>query len=64
MNLSIKEKVGVWLLEPGHTKQDLAARLGVTTQTLNNRLDDSYDWQWKEVKLLADLFNCPVDELR
>ncbi len=64
MSPSIKEKVAAWLLEPGHTKQDLAARLGITVQTLNNRLDDSYDWQWREVKLLADLFKCPVDALR
>ncbi len=64
MNLCISNKVGEWLAEPSHTKRDLAAYLGVTTQTLNNRLCGLYDWPWKEVKLLADLFNCSVDELR
>lgn len=58
----IKNRIGAWLVE-GHTKQDLASRLGMTVKTLNTRLDESVDWSWGEVKLLAALFGCSVDEL-
>ena len=63
LNQMIKNRIGAWLVEPDHTKQDLASRLGMTVKTLNTRLDESVDWSWGEVKLLAALFGCSVDEL-
>lgn len=60
----INEKVGAWLLVQGHTKQSLASSLGMTPQTLNNRLDGTYDWTFNEVCSLADILGCKLDELR
>lgn len=64
MNVKLNEKIGAWLLIPGHTKHELASLLGISHQTLNNRLDGTYDWQWQEVKALSELFGCTVDSLR
>lgn len=63
MNQSIQSKVGAWLLEPGRTKQELAGELGFTVQTLNNRLDGSREWSWKEIIQLARILGCTVEEL-
>lgn len=64
LDTGLRRKVGAWLLGRGNTKQKLAAYLGITTQTLNNRLGGSFDWQWREIQLLADLFECSTDDLR
>ena len=64
LDTGLRRKVGAWLLGRGNTKQKLADYLGITTQTLNNRLDGSFDWHWKEIQLLADLFECSTDDLR
>lgn len=61
---TINEKIGAWLLEKGHTKQGLASQLGISDQTLDNRLDGTYGWTWDEVILLADYLGTSLDELR
>lgn len=64
LNVKLNEKIGAWLLIPGHTKHELASLLGISHQTLNNRLDGTYDWQWSEIGTLAALLECPIESLR
>ena len=59
----INEKVGAWLLEKGHTRTSLAATLGITTVTLDNKLTGETDWSWSQAKKLADILDCSLDEL-
>ncbi len=63
MNQTIKNRIAAWLIEPDHTKQGLASQLGMTAKTLNTRLDESVDWTLGEVRILAALFGCSIDEL-
>ena len=63
LNQSIQNKVGAWLLVRGRTKQELASELGFTVQTLNNRLDGSREWSWKEIIQLARILGCSIEEL-
>lgn len=64
MNQVIKTRVGAWLLERGHTKRSLAAELGMTTATLNNKLVGRYDWSWPQVIRLAEILGCTPDDLK
>lgn len=59
----MKEKIAAWLLTDGHTKQDLASALGVSPRTLYSRLNDTYEWTWNEVKLLAKVLDCTTEDL-
>ena len=59
----INEKVGAWLLEKGHTRTSLAASLGITTVTLDNKLTGETDWSWTQAKKLAGILDCSLDEL-
>lgn len=58
------EKVGAWLLEKGNTKQLLAGKLGVSTVTLNKKLDGEVRWTWDEVCTLADTIGCALSDFR
>lgn len=64
LNESITKKVGAWLLEPKHTKRSLAASLGVSVATLNNRLKGRNGWTWSEISKLSDILACSTEELR
>lgn len=63
MNRNMNNRIAVWLQETGHTKQDLAAMLGMTPRTLQNRMSDTYEWSWYEVQALAEILGCSVEEL-
>lgn len=63
MSQVMQEKVGAWLIEPGHTKQGLASMLGMTTQTLNNRLRGTYEWTWSEILTISKILGCTTEEL-
>ena len=58
----INEKVGAWLLQ-GHTRTELAELLGMSRQTLSNRLDGTAMWNWDEVLKLADLLGVTPNEM-
>ena len=60
----INEKIGAWLLMEGHTKQQLADELGITTVTLNKKLSGETDWLWSQVCFLADLIGCELADFR
>lgn len=63
LNVKMKERIAVWLSADGHTKQDLASMLGVSPRTLRNRMTDTYEWTWNEVKLLAKVLDCSTEDL-
>lgn len=58
----INEKVGIWLLEPTNTRKKLADLLGFSTVTLSKKLAGKTDWTWSEVKKLAGILGCSLDE--
>lgn len=60
----IKTRIGVWLLKPEHTKKELAFKLGMTPQTLTNRLDGTFPWRWSEVCALTEVIGCSLEELQ
>lgn len=61
--MKMKERIAIWLSSDGHTKQDLASMLGVSPRTLRNRMTDTYEWTWNEVKLLAKVLDCSTEDL-
>ena len=59
---TINEKVGAWLLE-GHTRAELAARIGISRQTLDTRLTGASRWLWREVIELAQVLGVTLNAL-
>ena len=59
----INEKLGAWLLQDGHTRDQLAQELGMTRPTLANRLNGTSKWEWEEVVKISRLVNCSLDSL-
>lgn len=62
MNQSITNKVAAFLIDPNHTKKGLAAALGMSVTTLNNRLSGKHPWMWPEVKTLAQILGCSTND--
>ena len=60
----INSRIGAWLLIKGNTKEKLAAFIGISVATLNNRLDGSCPWLWDEVCKVAEILGCSTDDLR
>lgn len=58
------EKVGAWLVQKGNTKQLLAQQLGMSTVTLNKKLDGEVRWTWDEACALADILGCALSDFR
>lgn len=46
----ITEKVGGWLQRPGNTKKKMAAELGITPDSLTNKLTGETPWLWSEAQ--------------
>lgn len=59
----INEKVGAWLLVNGHTRDELAAAVGITRPTLNARIDGAAPWKFAEVVKLADVLGVSLNAL-
>ena len=62
MQQKINEKLGAWFLA-GNSKSTLAEQLGITSQTLNNKINGSTKWYFSEVVTIAKLTGCTLDEL-
>ena len=59
----INEKLGAWLLEEGHTRDQLAKELGMSRPTLQNRINGTAKWEWEEVVKVSRLTGCTLNEL-
>ena len=59
----INEKVGAWLLVSGNSKSLLAEKLGISRQTLADRLDGTAKWKWEEMLRLAEVLGCTLNDL-
>jgi transcriptional regulator with XRE-family HTH domain len=46
-----------------HAKKELCNILGITVQGLSNLLNGRSDWSGTKLRLVADYFGVPVDEL-
>lgn len=62
-NQIIREKLGAWLLDEDKTRGHLANEIGITRQTLNERLNGRSEWKWQEVLQISRITNTPLDVL-
>ena len=58
----ITEKVGGWLQKSGNTKKKMAAELGITPDSLTNKLAGETPWLWNEVRTIALIIGCKVSD--
>lgn len=58
----ITEKVGGWLQRPGNTKKKMAAELGITPDSLTNKLTGERPWLWLEVRKIASIIGCKISD--
>lgn len=61
---AINAKLATWLLDSSNTKGSLAEALGLSTNTLTNRIEGKSEWKWDEVCKMADFLGCQLQELR
>ncbi len=59
----INEKLGSWLIKTDHTKTEVANALGVSLQTLNNKIEGNTPWLFTEVGVLVELLGCTYEDL-
>ena len=59
----INEKLGAWLLDSSHNRQQLADEIGITRPCLRDRLNGRTKWNWDEVLRVAEITGCTLDEL-
>ena len=59
----INEKLGAWLLKEGRTREKLADEIGLSRQTLSERLNGNIKWRWDEVIEISRITNTSLDEL-
>ena len=62
MQQKINEKLGAWFLA-GNSKSTLADELGITYETLRNKINGSTKWYFSEVVTIAKLTGSTLDEL-
>ena len=58
----ITEKVGGRLQKSGNTKKKMAAELGITPDSLTNKLTGETPWLWNEVRTIALIIGCKVSD--
>lgn len=61
---SIKERVGAYLAREKQTKQWMAGELGMTTVTLNSKLNGDTEFTLSQAIRLSEILGCAVSELR
>lgn len=47
----------------GMTTEELASKLGISAMTLYRREKDGTKWTAKEIRILSDLSNIPIDKI-
>ena len=63
MTEKINEKLGAWLVQTGHSKQQLADEIGLSRPALRQRLDGTAKWKWDEVVKVSEITGCTLNEL-
>lgn len=61
---SIKERVGAYLEREGKTKIWLASKLGMTTVSLNSKLNGDTEFTFSQAIRLSEVLGCTVNDLR
>ena len=61
---SIKERVGAYLERERVTKKELASKLGMSTVTLNSKLDGDTEFTFSQAIRLSRILGCTVNDLR
>ena len=62
-NEIINEKLGAWLINNSATRGQLASEIGITRQTLAERLRGRTKWRFDEVVQISRITNTSLDEL-
>lgn len=61
--VAIDGAIQKYMSENGKTVTDIAAYLGITTNTLSNKRNGRTDWKWSEIMALSSLLGVTSDEL-
>jgi len=61
---AIKERLAIYAARTGASKRDVAKHLGISLQTLYNKLRGESEFTLAQAFALADLMGCSVDDLR
>lgn len=62
-NRIIREKLGAYLLESDKSRGQLANEIGISRQTLTERLLGRTEWKWQEVLQISRITKTSLDEL-
>ncbi len=60
----INQILGAWLLQKGHTREQLATAAGVSVAALNDKIAGITKWKWDEVCDIADFISIPIQDFR
>lgn len=60
---SIQNRVGIWQLATGKSKEDLSCMLGIPKSTFYSKLGGASEFTLTEARKLANVFGCSVDQL-
>jgi transcriptional regulator with XRE-family HTH domain len=60
----LKDRVAIYCLHTGETRESIAKRLGVSTVTLRSKLNGETEFKLSEAEALASILGCSVDELK
>lgn len=60
---AITEKIGGFMLANGVGKYEFAEKVGLDYRQLVKRLDGDVDWRLSELRSVAKVVGCSVDEL-
>lgn len=60
----INQILGAWLLQKGHTREQLATAAGVSVAALNDKIAGTTKWKWDEVCDIADFISIPIQDFR
>lgn len=59
-----KKTVKEWRIEKGVSRMKVAEALGIHYNSICNKEAGKFDWTWKEVAKVADLFGISVNDIR
>lgn len=60
----LKDRVSIYCLHTGETRESIAKRLGMTPVTLRSKLNGETEFKLSEAEALASILGCTVDELK
>lgn len=60
---AINKAIGGWLIQSKSTKAELADRLGMSRNTLLNKIAGESEWTWSQILAIHDITGASLNEL-